>query len=286
MGVDVIAISPIEVEVVKPVLQRANEAGIPIIMVNLLEPIEGVEIASYIGFDNFDAAAITAYAVVDYFGGPGVLGEGEMVDAEPGTYLDLEWWETLYADVDPAELDIQAKGAIIEGVAGGFFSATRVAGFRSVIDKYPGIVEVMEPIPADWNREKGITAAEDILTANPAGELDFIWAASNEMGMGARLAAETADRTEVAVFTNDVTPESVLEFINKDRIIAETTHGFPDWGWFGTKYAVMLALGLDVPEFEDIRPRIAYKDNSSYFYPKPELPPIDWDDILKQAGLK
>ncbi len=39
--VDVIAISPIEVEVIKPVLKKANEAGIPVIIVNLLEPIAG-----------------------------------------------------------------------------------------------------------------------------------------------------------------------------------------------------------------------------------------------------
>ena len=286
MGVDVIAISPIEVEVVKPVLQQANAAGIPIIMVNLLEPIADVDIACYIGFDNFDGAAITAYSMVDYFGGPGVLGEGEKVTVTPETYLDLAWWESIYADADPAALNLEARGAIIEGVAGGFFSVTRVEGFRSVIDKFPGIVEVMEPIPADWNREKGIAAAEDILAANPEGTLDWIWAASNEMGMGARLACESAGRTEVVVFTNDVTPESVLEFINKDRIVAETTHGFPDWGWFGTKYAVMLALGLDVPQFEDIRPRTAYKANSHMFYPEPVLPAIDWEEILVKAGLK
>ena len=40
-GVDVIAISPIEVEVIKPALAKANEKGIPVIIVNLLEPIAG-----------------------------------------------------------------------------------------------------------------------------------------------------------------------------------------------------------------------------------------------------
>ena len=39
--VDVIAISPIEVEIIKPVLGKASEAGIPVIIVNLLEPIPG-----------------------------------------------------------------------------------------------------------------------------------------------------------------------------------------------------------------------------------------------------
>ena len=48
---------------------------------------------------------------------------------------------------------------------------------------------------------------------------------------------------QVAVFTNDVTPESVAR-IGEGKIIAETTHGFADWGWFGTEFAVRLACGL------------------------------------------
>jgi ABC-type sugar transport system substrate-binding protein len=38
-----------------------------------LEPIEGIEVASYIGFDNTGVGAISAYSVVDYLGGPGIL---------------------------------------------------------------------------------------------------------------------------------------------------------------------------------------------------------------------
>ena len=79
-GVDVIAISPIEVEVIKPALAKANAKGIPVIIVNLLEPIAGVEVASYIGFDNAVGAEVSAYAVLDYFGGPGVLGTGKKVN--------------------------------------------------------------------------------------------------------------------------------------------------------------------------------------------------------------
>jgi len=288
--VDVIAISPIEVEVIKPALNKANDAGIPVIIVNLLEPIEGVEIASYIGFDNTVAARVTAYAVVDYFGGPGVLGEGEMVDIEPDTYLDIEFWEELYGEMtEEAMEEIVASGAIIEGVAGGFFSTARLNGFNEIMDMFPNMQIVGDPCAADWNREKGIECAEDILQANPEG-LDFIWAASNEMGMGAMLAAEAADRLEsaedgvslgdmsVAVFTNDVTPESV-ERLSEGRMIAETTHGFADWGWFGGEFAVRIVCGLEVPETFDIRPRIAYQENARLFYPDPVLPEIDWEGI-------
>lgn len=292
--VDVIAVSPIEVEVIKPALQKANEAGIPVIIVNLLEPIEDVEVASYIGFDNTVAAKVTAYSVVDYFGGPGVLGEGEMVEVEEDTYLDIEFWEDLYADLTEEEkAEIVARGAIIEGVAGGFFSTARLNGFNEVISMFPNIEIVGKPCAADWNREKGIGCAEDILQANPT-DLDFIWAASNEMGMGAMLAAEAAGRLEkaedgvsvgdetVAIFTNDVTPESV-ERLKEGRMIAETTHGFADWGWFGGEFAVRIVCGLEVPQTFDIRPRIAYQANAHLFYPDPVLPEIDWEGIKAEC---
>ena len=289
--VDVIAISPIEVEVIKPAIKKANEAGIPVVIVNLLEPIPDVEVASYIGFDNTVAAEVTAYAVLDYFGGPGVLGSGETVDVTPDQYLDIEFWRQLYGKLsEEQKAKIVARGAIIEGVAGGFFSTARVKGFHNVLDQYKGIEIVGNPCAADWNREKGVKCTEDILQANPSN-LDFIWAASNEMGLGAMLASQAVNRLEVAssnpvvgddkvaIFTNDVTPESV-DRIAEGKIIGETSHGFADWGWFGGEFAVRLACKESVPATFDIRPRIAYKDNARVFYPQPKLLEIKWDEIL------
>lgn len=286
--VNVIAISPIEVEVVKPALQKAKEAGIPVIVVNLLEPIEGLDIDCYIGFDNTVAGTVSAYAVVDYFGGPGILGEGEKVNVSADTFLDLKFWQDLYTPevIEGLKDKIKVTGAIIEGIAGGFFSTARLRGFHSVIDQFPGI-KIVTTLPADWNREKAIKVTEDILSANPQGSLDFIWAASNEMGLGAMLTCERLGRKEVKVFTNDGTPESV-ERIREGRLIAETWHGFPEWGWYGTRYAVMLALGLKdmVPQFVDIRPRIEWQGNADMFYPNPVLEPTDWEAIKKAYAEK
>jgi ribose transport system substrate-binding protein len=292
--VDVIAISPIEVEVIKPAVQKANEQGIPVIIVNLLEPIEGLKIDSYIGFDNTIAAEVTAYSVLDYFGGPGVLGTGEKVDVASDAYLDYQFWKDLYDGLsDEEKAQIVARGAIIEGVAGGFFSTARLNGFHNVLDQFPGIEIVGAPCAADWNREKGIKCTEDILQANPTN-LDFIWAASNEMGLGAMLASEAAGRLELAtagpglgdekaaVFTNDVTPESV-DRIAEGKIVAETTHGFADWGWFGTEFAVKRVCGIEVPQTFDIRPRIAYVENARQFYPDPVLPEIDWESVKENC---
>jgi ribose transport system substrate-binding protein len=296
--VDVIAVSPTEVEVVRPALARAAEAGIPVIVVNLLEPIPNAKVASYIGFDNTQGAEVSAYAVLDYFGGPGVLGTGDKVEVKPEQYLDLAFWRDLYGKLsDEQRAAIKANGAIIEGVAGGFFSTARVNGFNGVIKDYPNVKIVGTTCAADWNREKGTRCTEDIMQSNPQN-LDFIWAASNEMGLGAMLSLEAAGRLEaagssptvgdrsVAVFTNDVTPESV-DRIAEGKMIAETTHGFADWGWFGTEFAVRLACGETPPATFDIRPRTAYKDNARQFYPNPALPPTDWAAIkasCKKSG--
>jgi ribose transport system substrate-binding protein len=213
-----------------------------------------------------------------------------MVEVAPDGYLDYQFWQDLYDGLsDEEKAEIVARGVIIEGVAGGFFSTARLNGFRNVMSQFPGIEVVGEPCAADWNREKGIKCTEDFLQANPSG-LDFIWAASNEMGLGAMLASEAADRLElategpslgdetVAVFTNDVTPESV-DRIAEGKIVGETTHGFADWGWFGTEFAVKRVCGVDVPQTFDIRPRIAYVENARQFYPDPVLPDIDWESI-------
>lgn len=286
--VDVIAISPADTEAVKPAIRQANQADIPVIMVNLLEPQDDIEVASYIGFDNSEAAAVSAYSVLDYFGGPGVLGDGPEVDVEPDTDLDLEWWEETYAD---ANADApEAGGAIIEGIAGTFFSDERLDGFDEVVSEYPGIEILGEPIAADWNREQGVGAAEDFLSRYSPQQMSFIWAASNEMGLGAIQAAQRdgvldasggespPERGRVAIFTNDVTPEST-DAIRDGTLIAETHHGFPEWGWFGTQFAVQLACGQEVPEIYDIRPRTAYQGNADQFYPEPTLEEIDWEGI-------
>ena len=285
--VDVIAVSPADVNSVKPALRRAKEAGIGVIIVNLLEPIDGVDVDSYIGFDNTVGGEVSASALVDYFGKGGVIAGKSDVPAD--TYLDRAFWkarlEKMSADQKSA---VKAKGVIIEGVAGNFYSTTRLNGFHTVLKDFPGVEIVAPPCAGDWKREKGTNCAEDFLQAH--SDIDFIWAASNEMGLGAMLAAQnakrlqTADETpsigsgKVAVFMNDVTPESV-DRIAEGKVIAETTHGFADWGWYGTKIAVQLACKAEVPKIFDIRPRSVDKQNARQFYPDPKLEQVNWQQI-------
>jgi ribose transport system substrate-binding protein len=285
--VDVIVVSPSDVQAVKPAVKEANQAGIPVIMVNLLEKQDDIDVASYIGFDNSDAASVSAYAVLDYFGGPGVLGTGPKVDVKPDTFLDLKWWQQVYGDAEKQAP--KGGGAIIEGIAGTFFSQERLDGFNKVISQFPGVKVLGKPLAADWNREKGVKAAENFASRYPPAQLNFLWAASNEMALGAMQALERKGtlnsngpdgepQGKTAIFTNDNTPEST-DAIRAGKIIAETTHGFPEWGWFGSEFAVKLACDEEVPEKLDIRPRTVWKGNTDQFYPQPKLQPIDWKKI-------
>ncbi|MEZ4678084.1 MAG: hypothetical protein R2932_28085 [Caldilineaceae bacterium] len=86
------------------------------------------------------------------------------------------------------------------------------------------------------------------------------------------------------MFSNDVTPESAT-LMHAGRLQAETHHGFADWGWYGTKFAVMLTLGQTVPKYFDIRPQTMYRANADKFYPNPALEPIDWEAIKSQQSL-
>jgi ribose transport system substrate-binding protein len=79
-----------------------------------------------------------------------------------------------------------------------------------------------------------------------------------------------------------VTPEST-DAIRAGKLIAETHHGFPEWGWFGTEVAAQLACKEKVEEKIDIRPRTVYQGNADKFYPQPALPEIDWKAIKQDC---
>lgn len=173
---------------------------------------------------------------------------------------------------------------IEEAQVGSSFSVARLSGFYHVIDRYPGI-EIVGRLGGNWNRALGRKVTEKFLYGNLPGALDAIWAASGEMALGALAAVEAAGRQdEIKIFSNDVTPESAMR-IAEGRLVAETHHGFADWGWYGTKFAVQLALGQPIPPRFDIRPRLMYKENTTRFYPTPALEAIDWAAIKAYCTL-
>ena len=125
--VDGIVIVPIDGQGIVSGIERANEAGIPVMNCNTRAAGGDV-----IGFAGIDHVAL-GVSMGEYF---------------------------------VKKLNGKGKIVIIEGTAGASTSIDRVAGIHSVIDKYPGI-EVLASTTAQYNRQLGMQVMEDLLTRFP-----------------------------------------------------------------------------------------------------------------------
>jgi ribose transport system substrate-binding protein len=116
----------------------------------------------------------------------------------------------------------------------------RVKGFEEALAGSD--IKILESVPADWNREKAYKTIQTLLIKHP--QVDAIWAADDDMALGAEKAVAEAGRTGIwivggggmkdvikrvmdgdATFPATVTysPKMVADGI--DRIIADLTAG-------------------------------------------------------------
>jgi len=126
-GVDALAIAPTDSAGVVPTVERANEAGIPVIAVDTA--IEGGEVASFVATDNLKAATAQGELVGDAIGGTG---------------------KVIYVTGSQA----QQTGR------------DRRDGFvNGITAKYPD-VEVLE-VATEWDATAAQNGVQDLVNANP-----------------------------------------------------------------------------------------------------------------------
>lgn len=106
--------------------------------------------------------------------------------------------------------------AVLEGQPGTSAARDRGTGFTEGIAEHPGI-EVAASQPANFDRTKALDVTQNILQANP--EIKGVFAANDEMALGAikALGAEAGDEVEVIGF--DGTPEG-LDAVRKGTLSA------------------------------------------------------------------
>ena len=92
-----------------------------------------------------------------------------------------------------------AKVGVIEGLPG-YHSTERVGGFLDAVKDKPGI-EIVASIPGGWNVEGGNTAGMDLLQANP--EINVVFAANDYMIMGVAQAAKELGKSDLILLGND-----------------------------------------------------------------------------------
>jgi ribose transport system substrate-binding protein len=161
--VDAIILSTHDEAAAAPLVTRAVENGIAVIIVN-----------SDIG--NFPTPV---HAVVGYSQRNGTHKIGEyLVEMAGGEALQV---------------------GVIEGQPG-YHSTERVGGFLDGIEGVENL-EVVASIAGGWNVEGGNTAGMDLLQANP--DIDVLFAANDYMIMGAALAAKALGKSDLVLLGND-----------------------------------------------------------------------------------
>ena len=88
---------------------------------------------------------------------------------------------------------LKGKGNVVElvGIMGTSVAQDRSKGFNEIMAKYPGI-KIVAKQTANFDRGQAMSVMEDILQAQP--KIDAIYAANDEMAMGALAALEAAGR--------------------------------------------------------------------------------------------
>ncbi len=163
-----IALCAINIEAVVSSVKKANEAGIPVVIFNSLVDLPGGDVFAYVGYDQRAGGAKVAEYVNKIKNG-------------------------------------KANVAIIEGLPS-TFTTDRKGGFEDKIKEYPGI-KVVASQPGDWEREKSMNVAQNMLQANP--NIDVFYGLSDEMGLGAAQACKAAGKTGIAIIGIDGNPNAI-----------------------------------------------------------------------------
>jgi len=146
-----------------PLLQKAVDAGIAVLMINSDIPNFPTPIHGIVGYSQ-----------------------------RKGTHAMADWAIEKYGN-DPVRV------GIIEGQPG-YHSTERVGGFMDGIEGNENF-EVVASIDGKWNVEGGNVAGMDILQSHP--DLDMIFAANDYMLIGAALAAKALGRSDLVLLGND-----------------------------------------------------------------------------------
>jgi ribose transport system substrate-binding protein/ribose transport system permease protein len=212
--VDAILLAPAGSKELVPAIRKANGAGIPVLILDTridaaAAALMGATVVTFIGSDNFEGGAVAGRYLAKVLGGRGAI-------------------------------------AIIEGIAGHETADRRRQGFLKGVEPHPRL-RVVASQTADWERARAYTVAENLLQAHP--DLDAIFAASDEMALGALEAVVAARRLErVRVVGFDAIPDALAN-IASGRLLGSVAQFPGEMGRLGVRHAVaLLREGTRPPE--------------------------------------
>ena len=183
--VDLLAVVPNGSREIVPVIVKANEAGIPVIIVDTrLDSATlaraGGRIVTFIGSDNVDGGRLAGRFVAERLGGAG-------------------------------------RVAVIEGIPGHETGDSRLRGFREAVAAHPGITIVASQT-ANWERDQAFNVMQNILEAHP--DVQAVFAANDVMALGAVEAIGAASRTEEIIVVGFDAQDDAVTAMREGRMAA------------------------------------------------------------------
>ncbi len=183
--VELLAIVPNGSREIVPVIVKANEAGIPVIVVDTrLDSATlaraGGRIVTFIGSDNVDGGRLAGRFVSEALGGAG-------------------------------------RVAVIEGIPGHETGDSRLRGFREAVAAHPGITIVASQT-ANWERDQAFNVMQNILEAHP--DVQAVFAANDVMALGAVEAIGAASRTDDVIVVGFDAQDDAVTAMREGRMAA------------------------------------------------------------------
>ena len=225
--VDALLITPSGSREIVPAVVKANEAGIPVVVVDTrvdapaLAEARG-RIDSFIGSDNVDGGRIAGRFVAERLGG-------------------------------------QGRVAVLEGIPGHETGDSRLTGFREVLAEHPGL-EIVSSQTANWERDQAFNVTQNILQSHP--DLDAIFAANDVMALGAVEAVAAAGRTGEIVVVGFDAQEDARTAIREGRMDATIAQNPREMGRLAVISADRLLRGESVPADQPVRIELVTREQT------------------------
>lgn len=204
--VDLIAVSVNDPKSVVPSVKEAKNAGIPVIILDDLMPLPGVDVLSRIGSNNKDGGVIVGKNVLE-------------IQKKMGRTINM---------------------AIIEGTPSEYCNEDRLAGFRSMVTANNRI-NIVALQPANWERELAMVTMENILQAN--SDVDIVWGVCDDMVLGALKAVTNAGLNDRIYLLGYDGSKEAVEAVDRGQIYSTILQQPAEIGRMAIKIAEMIRTG-------------------------------------------
>ncbi|HEX4947586.1 MAG TPA: sugar ABC transporter substrate-binding protein [Blastocatellia bacterium] len=211
--VSALCITPSGSKEVVPAIVKANQANIPVIIVDTRVNAEALQaaqgkIAGFIGSDNLAGGRVAGELVAQKLGGKG-------------------------------------KVAILEGIPGHETGDSRLKGFREVMAKHPGI-QIVSSQTANWERDQGFNVFQNMLQAHP--DIQALFACSDLMALGAVEAIAAAGKTGKIIVVGFDAFSEAREAVNKGTMAGTVAQSPYEMGKTAVENAAKILKGEKIQE--------------------------------------